>query len=309
MRRETRAIVAAADDPLTLILACPLERDAFYRTSGGIEERSKPSPNCSMKLADLPRVLRINLETVKLLGNWPAVVRVRRRSKAKTSRLQFRNGVVLQGQAPDVLEWLFHEVWVNRAYSPPGYEIQRGDTVIDVGANIGAFAMFAATRAPDVKVYSFEPVASNVAWLRKNVEDSGLSNVQVFQQAVAGSSGQRPLFIEPGNCMFHSLFCNQAIDGGKRGQEMVECTTLDEIFTAHRIKCCQVLKLDCEGAELEILESTSPETLKQVRKVVGEYHGSYKLDALRQFLESHSFHIDYCQSGIFRARNTSSLTP
>jgi FkbM family methyltransferase len=259
-----------------------------------------------MKLANISRLLRINLEAVKLLDNWPAVVRARMRSKARTNRMQFRNGCVLQGEPPELVEFLFHEIWVARAYSPPGYEIQRGDTVIDVGANIGAFAVFAATSAPDVKVYAFEPFASNVAWLRKNVEDSGLSNVQVFQQAVAGSSGPRPFFIEPENCMFHSLYCDRAIDGSKRRHEMVECTTLDEIFAAHRVECCQVLKLDCEGAELEILENSSLETLRRVGKIVGEYHGSYKLDALRQFLESHSFHGDFGQ-GYFRARSTSPL--
>jgi FkbM family methyltransferase len=299
--------LTAANDPSTLILADPLEQDAFNRTSDGIEERSKTSPNCSMKLANLPRVLRRNLETVRLLGNWSAVVGVGLHGKAKTNRLQFRNGVVLQGQASEILEFLFHEVWIDQAYSPPGYEIRRGDTVIDAGANIGAFAMFAATRAPDVKVYSFEPFASNVAWLRKNLADSGLSNVQVFQQAIAGSSGQRPFFIEPGNCMFHSLYCDVASDGSKRLHEMVECTTLDEIFTAHQIKCCHVLKLDCEGAELEILENSSPGTLSRVRKIVGELHGAYKLDSLRQFLESHSFQVEISQSGTFRARNTSAL--
>jgi FkbM family methyltransferase len=213
---------------------------------------------------------------------------------------------VLQGEQPDLLQWLFQEIWVDQAHSPPGYEIQRGDTVIDVGANIGAFTLFAAMRAPDVKVYSFEPFANNFALLRKNVEDSGLSNVQVFKQAVAGSSGPRPLYIEPANCMFHSLLCDDAVDGSKRRHELVECTTLDEIFAAHRIECCHLLKLDCEGAELEILENCSPETLKHVRRIVGESHRDYKLDDLRQFLESHSFHVDHCQE-MFCAKNTASV--
>jgi hypothetical protein len=119
-----------------------------------------------MKLANLPRILRINFEAVKLLENWPEVVRARTRNAARTNRLQFRNGAVLQGE-PRLLEWLLLEIWVNRAYSALGYGIQPGDTVIDVGANIGAFTLFAATSAPDVKVYAFEPFASNVALLRK----------------------------------------------------------------------------------------------------------------------------------------------
>lgn len=261
--------------------------------------------NGLMNVANIPRVLLMNLQAVKFLSNWPAVIRVRPGSKVEPNCLRFRNGVTLQAQSSDVVQWLFREIWVDQVYSPPGYEIQRGDTVIDVGANIGAFSMYAATRAPDVKVFSFEPFASNVAWFRKNVEDSGLSNVKIFQEAVGGSSGQRPFFIEPGNCMFHSLVSDHSNDGSNRSFEMVKCITLDEIFKANQIECCQLLKLDCEGAELEILENSSPDTLKRVRKIVGEYHSSYKLDTLREFLESHSFHIDYCQSQIFRARNTS----
>jgi FkbM family methyltransferase len=260
-----------------------------------------------MKLGNLSRILRINLETVIYLSNWPAVVTVRLAGRNKTNRLQFRNGVVLQGPTPDLVRYLFQEIWVDRAYSPPAYEIRRGDTVIDVGANLGAFAIFAASRAPDVKVYSFEPFASNVAWLRKNVEDSGLRNIEVFQQAVGGLSGQRPFFIEPGNDMFHSLHSDYALDGGKRQSEMIECTTLDEIFATNRIECCQLLKLDCEGTELEILANSSPETLKRVMKIVGEYHSHYTVDELRHVLESNSFHVDYCQSGLFRARKASSV--
>jgi FkbM family methyltransferase len=307
MRDGTLAVVGFADGSSTLILPYPPDRRPRYRMYVGMGGTSKDSPSCSMKLSNIPRLLRNNLGAVKLLDNWPKVVRTRMGIQAKANCLRFRNGVVLQGESPEILEQLFHEIWVDQGHNPRGYEIRRGDTVIDVGANIGAFALFAATRAPDVKVYAFEPFASNVAWLRKNVEDSGLSNIQVFQQAVAGSSGQRPFFIEPTNCMFHSLLCDRAVDGSHRRHEMVECTTLDEIFSAHRITCCQLLKLDCEGAELEILESCSPESLKRIRKIVGETHADYKLDDLRQFLESHSFHVDYCQE-MFCARNSSSLT-
>jgi FkbM family methyltransferase len=159
-----------------------------------------------------------------------------------------------------------------------------------------------------VRVYSFEPVASNFAWLRKNVEESGLKNVQIFQQAVAGSAGQKPLFIEPTSGMFHSLFNDVAIDKSKRHPEMVECTTLDDIFKLHQIERCDLLKLDCEGAEYEILTNSSPETLNRVRKIAGEWHeGHYPVEALRQVLESGSFQIDNWRGSMFHARNTADL--
>jgi FkbM family methyltransferase len=260
-----------------------------------------------MKLTNVRRAFQDSVKSHKLLVNWPAVVGARVLRKPKPDRLQFRNGVVLTGPKPDVLNWLYYEVWTNQTYTPSGYEIQSGDTVIDVGANIGLFTAFAASSASDVKVYSFEPFASNFAWLRKNVEDSGLTNVRVFQQAVAGSPGQKPFFIDPENCMFHSLVCDQSFDGQKRTHEMVTCTTLDEIFKENRIKCCHLLKLDCEGAEFEILASSSPESLNRVRKVVGECHANYTAESLCRLLESHAFRVDYCQSSIFRATNTAPL--
>jgi FkbM family methyltransferase len=260
-----------------------------------------------MKFANIPRTLRSSVQIARLLTNWPEVVVKPRLGKSKPDRLRFRNGVVLQGPEAAVVDFLFREIWCDQVYGPPGYQIQRGDTVIDVGANVGFFATFAATRASDVKVYSFEPFASNFGWLRKNVEDSGLTNIDIFQQAVAGSSGPRPFFIEPTNCMFHSLFCDEAVDGSKRQYEMVECTTLDEIFRVHRIECCHVLKLDCEGAEFDILSNSSPEALNRIRKVVGERHVNCSPEALCGFLESHSFHIDCCRPDFFCARNTAPL--
>jgi FkbM family methyltransferase len=155
-----------------------------------------------------------------------------------------------------------------------------------------------------VTVYAFEPFSSNFAWLRKNIEGSGLANVRIFQQAVAGSPGQQPLFIDPVNCMFHSLVRDYSKDGSKRPCETVECTTLDEIFAVHGIASCHLLKLDCEGAEVVILENTSPESLNKVRKVVGEYHGDETAAALGRLLEARGFHVEYSHAGIFRARNT-----
>ena len=101
-----------------------------------------------MKLANIPGTVRFLVQSGRLLVNWPAVTKERLHLKPYPDRLVFRNGVVLRGPNLGDLKWLFREVWTDQAYSPAGYEIKRGDTVIDVGANVGFFAAFAATRAP-----------------------------------------------------------------------------------------------------------------------------------------------------------------
>ena len=260
-----------------------------------------------MKLhSNLPKKAKTVVSLAKFLKNWREVAWALG-SKTPFDRLQFRNGVVLEGATPDILRALFEEIWIAQAHNPPGYEIQRGDTVVDVGANIGTFTTFAATRAPGVIVFAFEPSKANFEWLRKNIEASGLKNVRAFQQAVAGSSAERPFFVEPTNSMFHSLNTVIGVDGGIRQSELVKCVSLDDLFREHGIECCHLLKLDCEGAEFEILRNCSPETLRRVKKIVGEYHevGEDNGETWERLLKSLSFRVDHCSAGGFAATNLS----
>lgn len=223
--------------------------------------------------------------------------------------LRFRNGAVLD--SPDRLDlaFLFHETWINRVYTPPDYEIHPDDVIIDVGANIGVFSIYAATRATGVKVYSYEPYPGNILWLKKNIQVSRLSNIQVFDQAVAGSHGCRSLRVFPSNWILHRL---EKV-GPTEPSLPVQCVTLDEVFISNQIKTCHLLKLDCEGSEYEILQNCSSETLRRVKRIVGEYHESPSSpntgQALCRLLKTRSFRVERFDpaetggSGMFFAHN------
>jgi hypothetical protein len=89
----------------------------------------------------------------------------------------------------------------------------------------------------------------------------------------------------------------------------IECVPLDEVLSEKKV--CNLLKLDCEGSEYEILYRSSPETIRKIRRVAGEYHEVDSDDkngmVLCKFLEQNGFKIDSFYalddtSGIFRAR-------
>lgn len=248
------------------------------------------------------------MRIVRLLENWREALAAER-TGAPLKRLLFRNGVRLN--APDTLDlaFLFHETWVRRTYAPPGFEINPGDVVIDVGANIGVFAIYAATAAPDVKVYAYEPFPGNLVWLRRNIEESKLANVRVYDQAVTGATEERTLHVNPARWIVHSLVREE---GESSHDITVKCVSLDQILEVETSGRCDLLKLDCEGSEYEILMSCRPETLRRVKRIVGEYHEGAQIkgtgDELRSFLESNSFRIDHfgrteVDSGIFYATN------
>jgi FkbM family methyltransferase len=264
-------------------------------------------------LVDIARLTRIpercvrDIRQIMLLKNWREALAAEW-GRRPLPRVQLRNQVVIAGPTSIDLEFLFQEIWLRHTYDPPGYEIAAGDVVIDIGANIGVFATYAATRAPGVRVYAYEPFPESAHWLRQNVAASGLNNVRVHQQAVAAATGTRQLHTDPGNWIMHSL-SEAAVSGA--GVE-VECVSLADIFRQEGLERCDLLKMDCEGSEYEILPACPPEVLARVRKIVGEYHEGPQYGGtgreLCALLEARSFRIEQFEAtgpncGYFYARN------
>ncbi|HLF54672.1 MAG TPA: FkbM family methyltransferase [Candidatus Nanoarchaeia archaeon] len=151
-----------------------------------------------------------------------------------------------------------------KEYTPEGFEIKKTDTVVDVGGHIGSFSLLAAKNAR--KVYTFEPSPNNYAQLVKNAKINGFKNMNPINQAVASKKGTLKLYIDPLNTAANSLY--QKSDK----YVSVKATTLPEFFKKNKITKCDFLKLDCEGAEYDILLNLDAKTLGKIKKIVCEYH-------------------------------------
>ncbi len=243
------------------------------------------------RLSRIPGRLRQDKEVIRLLKNWREVLW----SKLKGSNiteLYFRNGTVVHSPPEVDLTFLFHEVWLDKLYEQEGYELSETDLVIDIGANIGTFAIYAASKAEKGEVLAFEPFPANADFLRRNVAESKLNNIKVFQKAVAETNEPRQLNISD-EWIKHTLNTGISESSATSAIE-IQCVTLDEVLGDKPV--CDLLKIDCEGSEYEIFYTLSPETLRKIRRIVGEYH---EVDSderngisLRKFLEKNSFQID-----------------
>jgi FkbM family methyltransferase len=190
-------------------------------------------------------------------------------------------------------EWIVEQVVKRKQYNPPGYEIGERDTVIDIGANIGAFSLRAARLAARGRVFAYEPVAENYALLLRNISLNRARNVVPCRQAVLDRKSTIRIYLDSENDGGHSVVC-----GGKRGgYEEVPAVPLQKVFDQHGIERCQFLKLDCEGAEYAILYNLLPEYYRRIDRIALEYHGELEqkrkqADQLLAFLEDVGFHID-----------------
>ena len=156
-------------------------------------------------------------------------------------------------------------VWMINEYDVEDFEINTNDTVIDIGAHIGLFSLLVSQLCKTGKILSFEPVSENFDLLVSNLKLNHIENISPFNMAVSKNSGRLDLFLNNDQSA-HNIF-------SKSSESIsVESTSLQKIFDENKISSCKLLKLDCEGAEYQIIDSLPSEYLDKIQNIVMEYH-------------------------------------
>lgn len=261
---------------------------------------------------DLLKKTKTSLKAIRTISNWHLFFLHRLGLIKGTVIYKFRNGAKLRLKTKSDIGCI-GAVWFHRDdYTPKDMEIKKGDIIIDVGAHIGAFSLYAATRAKNVKVHSYEPFKKSFDQLKKNIQLNNLQKlIKIFNLGVYGKKGPQIFYIKLDHVMDSSLFIKN------EQKEIINCTTLKDIFNSNKIKKCNFLKMDCEGAEFEILYNTPKEYLKKIHKIAMEYHDIDKKNLnhkqLKKFLEQNNFKViikkmdeksHFLETGMMYAINT-----
>jgi FkbM family methyltransferase len=211
-------------------------------------------------------------QIVQRIENWLTAIGLRLFKKQKNALrlLSFRDGlqVCLRSGTRD---WdVLHEIVFAGSYGR-AFEFlskQNGSVnVLDVGGNIGLFALACARRLPQAKVFSYEPGPPNqrIYEMNRLANPDVSSRIELRHQAVGGKAREDNWFFDEANPGGSSLF-------GKSGKPCrVEIAAFADVV-AGLPKPISLAKIDVEGAEYEILRETPPEIWRQVPAVSLELH-------------------------------------
>ena len=147
-------------------------------------------------------------------------------------------------------DWLYKEV--EEYLIPLPFEPK---TILDIGANLGAFAQRAHEKWPSAQIYCYEPMPFNLLQLRRNAPKGTI----IVSAAVRAQSGLDKIFIGD----------NIATGGFTQIGRQSEEQLLVECISAKELPAADLVKIDTEGAEVEILESLKLDTVKAIFL---EYH-------------------------------------
>jgi FkbM family methyltransferase len=188
----------------------------------------------------------------------------------------------IKGSGPNAFWFGTYEVARVRAFADM---ITQGAVVYDVGANVGIYSLLASLRAgPSGKVYAFEPLERNLQHLRRHIALNNLQNCTVFEEAVCNEEGTRRFSTAA------SDFCTARLSPD--GEIRVPSTTLDScIYGAKRLRPPDIIKIDVEGAELEVLEGAHRALAEFHPTIFLEIHGTQLHAECRAFLSKKGYQI------------------
>ncbi len=137
--------------------------------------------------------------------------------------------------------------------------IESGMIAVDVGAHVGYYSLIMANGVgPSGRVYAFEPRDLNRNFLKKHIRVNGVENVEVSSNCVGDREGTVSFETRTGTGTGHI---------SEEGNVSVEMTTLDSSIKNGRVREPDFLKIDVEGAEVQVLKGAS-ETIRSKRPVM-----------------------------------------
>ncbi len=215
-------------------------------------------------------------------------------------------------------DFLYREIFEDRSYLRHGVELEDGDCVFDVGANIGLFSLFAGRLRQGVRLYAFEPIPPVFEILRENLALYDLDargfdvGVGIREEEVAFDfyphasvlSGQHGS-VEEEHAVVRSFLRNQQPDDERGGEALLDellrerleseryvrpVTTLSRVIDDCGVERIDLLKVDVEKGELEVLRGIREEHWDRIGQVVLEVDDDgERLDHVLALLDARGF--------------------
>lgn len=190
---------------------------------------------------------------------------------------------------------VFWEVFINNEYNIyPEFSIEKGDVVLDIGGNYGLFALFALKQGAS-EVYSVEPVDEAfrvlenlskkfpITPINSAITEDGLDVEMILDE-----------FTPAKNCLLkhNEIFKNEG------SKIMVKSSTINQIIGTIKKKI-NMVKVDCEGCELDIFNSINENVLREIPKFIIESHTDETTEIIKDKLLKNNFDIKIYGNIIF----------
>ena len=170
------------------------------------------------------------------------------------------------------------------------FKINHKDIIVDIGAHVGYFTLFAAKKATEGKIIAFEPSIESFLGFKENIKINNFKNIIQEKTAIAKVKGKQTLYVNDEDAISNTIYKQNK----NLNKEEVECISLQDIFEKYELKKIDFLKMDCEGAEYEIIMNAKSSILNKIQKIAMEIHEEivpYTKEVIIENLKKHGFNV------------------
>lgn len=168
--------------------------------------------------------------------------------------------------------WLGHimyEIFKDQIYRPFLPLQKEGTVALDIGANIGLVSIYLSKYFE--RIIALEPSFEHFDALNRNLQVNKIENVKPIKKALFIKEGDFPFGGPKDNRTMRSLHA-ATWQGGKH-DEMVQTITLDKLFEEEKIEHVDLMKIDCEGSEVEIISGIGfKKVANKIDTIICEIH-------------------------------------
>lgn len=172
--------------------------------------------------------------------------------------------------------------------------VKQGDTVLDIGANIGYYTVLLSKLIGDSgQIYAFEPTKHFGEVLKVNLSENKINNVEVLEYGLSNKVQQLEIDIGPSSATMHSPEGYDSVIA----QENIKLSTLEEFIKERELSEINFIKIDVDGHEplffegaWTVLDSFSPIVLCEISHLHYLEAGSTAWDFYRT-VRKHNYYI------------------
>lgn len=234
----------------------------------------------------------------KHIKNWlPLIIQGGRTNELRLARLEKANLLLRMG-TEDLSIMVEVLVFGNyRKYFPFNKTVK----IIDIGAHNGYFSIWSSINTNNQsEIFAYEPVPANYEIASSNIKNNNISNIKLYNKGVSGRREELTLYFNEKHTGGHSIYKERVLKCNVKtiSEIGIECITLEDIFNENGIKNCDFCKIDCEGAEFDILLNAPEDILRKVDVFSIEFHefGDHEVDELVNLFEKNNFRVEFSYS-------------
>ena len=227
------------------------------------------------------------------------------------------------------VDLVIDEIFNHNVYLRNGIEVNDGDVIVDVGANIGMFSLYLKSIGMQPSIYACEPIANTYALLNKNLADNGITNCKTYNIGIGEKNAE----------VYFDYYENVSVLSGRYGdlaeekaavmsylyqiddpdkikpdhldfllktrlkstKQLVQLRTLSDLIASENIPTIDLLKVDAEKSEMEILQGITDDCFGQIRQAVVEVHDiNDNVKKIDELLKSKGFYTLVEQDNILK---------